>query len=126
MKVLVRSACLAMLLFAHPAWSDECEVAHDPPPRSTEATGINFYNDTQYAMKIFKTDNEGFLTETGLVQPMESREYKTFVGHSWFVEMYAPDRTECFGPITPNETESCEAHMLWDDGIGIDAGFCDF
>ena len=126
MKFLLRSTVFALLAFASPAWSAECEFAHDPPPQSTEATGINFYNDTQYAMKIFKTDNEGFLTEMGLFQPAESAAFDTFVGHSWFVEMYAPERTECFGPIMPNQTESCQARMLWNDGIGIDAGYCDF
>jgi len=126
MNTLMRATLLFVLLFAHPAWSDECEVSQDPAPQSSESTGINFYNDTQYAMKIYWTGFDGFLTEYGLVQPSESREFNTCVGHFWFVEMYAPDRTECFGPIRPNQTEACQAHMLWNDGIGIDAGFCDF
>lgn len=87
---------------------------------------MSFYNVTQYARKILKTDNEGFPTGSARIQPTENREFDIFVGHSWLVEMYAADRNAGFGPIIANQTESCQAHTLWNDGIGIDAGYCDF
>jgi VHL beta domain len=104
-----------------------CEEAHDPSPASDVSTGINFHNETSYAFRVFWIDFDGFLKDYGLVQPGETASYDTYVGHQWMVELYASeDRTECFGPIIPRDTESCQARILWDDGIGIDAGFCDF
>ncbi len=109
------------------AWADACEEAHDPSPRSGDPTGIDFFNDTQFAYRILWIDFDGFLKEYGLLQPGEHAHYDTYIGHQWLVELYASEeRTECFGPIAPRDHESCQAHILWNDGIGIDAGFCDF
>jgi hypothetical protein len=109
------------------AWAAACEEAHDPSPSSDAATGINFHNETPYAFRVFWIDFDGFLKEYGLVQPGETASFNTFIGHKWMVELYASEeRTECFGPVVSRDNESCEARILWDDGIGIDAGFCDF
>jgi hypothetical protein len=114
-------------LASSPAFADACEPAHDPSPASEEATGIVFSNDTAYAYNVFWIDFEGFLQDYGLVQPGESASFDTFIGHRWMVELYASEeRTECFGPIVPRDPETCQARILWNDGIGIDAGFCDF
>ncbi|MBB1250700.1 hypothetical protein [Rhizobium sp. G21] len=114
-------------LAATAARAAACEEAHDPSPASEQATGINFHNETPYAFRVFWIDFDGFLKEYGLVQPGETASYNTYIGHKWMVELYASEeRTECFGPIVPRDSESCQARILWDDGVGIDAGFCDF
>jgi hypothetical protein len=129
-----RAACLSLALSivllpiaSSRALADACEPAHDPSPASDEATGIAFSNDTPYAYTVFWIDFEGFLQDYGLVQPGETASFDTFIGHQWMVELYASEeRTECFGPIVPRDPETCQARILWNDGIGIDAGFCDF
>jgi hypothetical protein len=125
----LRSLAMTALLFLvtlNTVSAAECEPAHDPAPASDMASGVNFYNDTQYAFKVFWAGEDGFLQEYGMAQPSEKLSFNTFVGHQWFVEMYTPDGAECLGPISANQSESCEAHILWNEGIGIDAGYCDF
>ncbi len=61
-----------------------------------------------------------------MAQPSEKLSFNTYVGHGWFVELYTPDGAECLGPVSASQQESCEAHILWNEGIGIDAGYCDF
>lgn len=116
-----------LALGAGAAQAAACEEAHDPSPASEDATGIAFHNDTPFAARVFWIGFDGFLEEYGLIQPGESLQYDTYIGHQWMVELYASEeRTECLGPIVPRDRESCQARILWDDGIGIDAGYCDF
>lgn len=127
--VVIATSCLfgGLVFGGSRAQAAACEEAHDPSPASDQATGIVFHNETSYATRIYWIDFDGFLKEYGLVQPGESISYDTYIGHQWMVELYASeDRTECLGPIIPRESESCQARILWDDGIGIDAGYCDF
>lgn len=129
LAMLIATSCLvaSMAIGSSKAQAAACEEAHDPSPASDEATGIVFHNETSYAARIFWIGFDGFLEEYGLVQPGESISYDTFIGHQWMVELYASEeRTECLGPIIPRDRESCQARILWDDGIGIDAGYCDF
>ena len=129
-----RAACVVLALSLVPstfisslALADACEPAYYPSPASDEATGIAFYNETAYAYRVFWIDFEGSLQEYALVQPGETAMFNTFIGHRWMVELYASEEwTECFGPIIPSDTETCQARILWDGGIGIDAGFCEF
>jgi VHL beta domain len=127
--ILIATSCLfgGVVVGESRAQAAACEEAHDPSPASDQPTGIVFHNETSYATQIYWIDFDGFLKEYGLVQPGESVSYNTYIGHQWLVELYASeDRTECFGPIVPRESESCQARILWDNGIGIDAGYCDF
>lgn len=127
--VLIATSCLfgAFAFGGSKAQAAACEPAHDPSPASDQSTGIVFHNDTSYAARIYWIGFDGFLEDYGLVQPGDSLSYDTYIGHQWMVELYASEeRTECLGPIIPRDSESCQARILWDDGIGIDAGYCHF
>ncbi len=129
LAVLISTACLfaGVTLGAARAQAEACEEAHDPSPASDQATGIVFHNETSSAARVYWIGFDGFLEDYGLVQPGESLSYETYIGHQWMVELYASEeRTECFGPIIPRDRESCQARILWNDGIGLDAGYCDF
>ena len=120
------AALLACGVACSTALADECEPSQDPSPATSEATGIDFYNDTQYAFRVLWAGEDGFLQEYGLFQPSEVARFDTYVGHRWFIELYAPEGAYCFGPVSAPGPDACQAHILFDGGIGIDAGFCDF
>jgi hypothetical protein len=104
-----------------------CEPSQDPSPPSDVSSGINFYNETQFALRVFWSDFEGFLSpQSDWVQPGEAVSFNSFVGHAWFIEVNTPEGAICAGPIRPNGPEFCQMRVLYDGGIGYDAGFCDF
>ncbi len=114
-------------LTAAPVWAAGCEPSQDPSPASHAPTGIHFYNDTAYAMRVFWAGFDGFLQAGGSwIQPGEKLSFDTYVGHAWFVEVNTPDGAVCSGPIRANGADACHMHILYDNGIGYDAGFCDF
>ncbi len=116
----------AFLAVSAPA-AAECEPSQDPSPASDTATGINFYNDTQYAMRVFWSGFDGFLEPYGdWIQPGDRVSYNTYVGHRWFVEVNTPEGAVCSSAISPVDAESCQMHVLYDNGIGYDGGYCDF
>lgn len=122
----IAAGALALVMLASAASAAECEASHDPSPETNIPTGVNFYNNTSYATRIYWIGFDGFLNEYALIQPGESAKFDSYVHHKWLVEVYAPERTECLGPISAPDQETCEARILWNDGVGIDAGYCDF
>ena len=110
------------------ALAAECEFAQDPPPQGGESTGIAFYNETQFAFRVLAAGMEdGFLSPMSeWIQPGETQSFGTLVGQTWFVEINTPDGPVCSGAISANSTETCQMRVLYDGGIGYDAGFCDF
>lgn len=128
MRRWVLAAGLAVglgLVLSPGAEADECGRTA-PSPQTSEATGIVFSNDTQYAFRVLWSDFSGRLVEYGLVQPFEELGIDTYVDHLWMVELFTPDGSECLGPISAPGPDTCRARILYDQGIGIDAGFCDF
>jgi VHL beta domain len=110
-----------------PAFAGECEVAQDPSPASEQASGINFYNETGYAMRVFWSGFDGFLEPySDWIQPGEQASFDTYIGHAWFVEINTPDGPVCSGAISASDSEACQMRILYDNGIGYDGGFCDF
>ena len=115
------------LAMAAPVAAAECEPSQDPSPPSDEATGIVFYNETQFAMRVFWSGFDGFLEPfSDWIQPGERAGYDTYVGHAWFVELNTYDGPVCGGPISAYGPDTCQMRILYESGIGYDAGFCDF
>lgn len=126
-RVWIAALVSALAVVASPAQAGGCEPSQDPSPSSFDQTGIFFYNDTQYAMRVFWSGFDGFLQAGGdWIQPGDKLSFDTYVGHIWFVEINTPDGAVCSSPIRPNGLDACHMHILYDEGIGYDAGFCDF
>jgi len=131
MARLLAGAVIASLLAiqATPVLADGCGGIQVPSPQSYIPTGIKFYNDTHYAMRVYWSDFKGNLKEYGLLQPDETAGFKTYSNHRWFVEVYTPDGDYCAGPIAAPDTEQCDMRILFDDNeqlVGMDGGYCDY
>ncbi|QDZ02113.2 hypothetical protein FQ775_17955 [Nitratireductor mangrovi] len=126
LRIMLAAGLAAAVAGIAPALAQKCEPSQDPSPASNAATGISFYNDTQYAFYVYWAGFDGLLQEYALVQPFEEIGFGTYEGHRWFVELVTPDGEQCFGPIWADTAESCNARVLFDEVIGIDAGGCDF
>lgn len=125
--LMMSSAAIALMGQLGAALAFECEPSQDPSPASDFETGINFYNDTSYAMRVFWSDFEGFIEPySDWIQPGDSASFNTYVGHNWLVEVNTPEGAVCSSLISASDAETCQMRILYDGGIGYDAGFCNF
>lgn len=116
----------AALVLATPARADRCEVSQDPSPPSQSEARIVFRNESQFALRLYWSDFDGFLTPMGAwVQPGENRWFTTYAGHAWFVEMNTPEGRFCRGPVSATSRRTCNVRVLYDDGMDLDARGCD-
>ena len=119
---------VALCLMSSPVWAKACAPSQDPSPASRAKTGIQFVNDTTFAMRVFWSDFDGFLKSySGWIQPGENVSYATYEGHLWFIEINTPKGRECHGPAAANSSDTCVIRMTYDDTqIGYDTSFCDY
>lgn len=116
----------ATLGLAIPARADRCEVSQDPSPPSQSKARIVFHNESQYAVRLYWSDFDGFLKAMGnWVQPGEDRWFTTYAGHAWFVEMNTPEGRFCRGPVSATSNSTCDVRVLYDDGMELNPNGCD-
>lgn len=77
---------------------------------------ILIYNDSPYAMSVNWADYGGGLTEYRLLQPDESVELETSVGHNWHLLGYTQEYTACMGPLAPDDLGACDVLVGYEDG----------
>ena len=95
--------------------------------QDASATAIMFYNTTEHPMQIFWANYEGGLTPYGDPLPAGAEAgFDTFKGHQWYVSVMAPKGPSCVGPISAETDEVCQMRILYDNGAGMDGGFCEY
>jgi len=124
--IMVAGLVSATLVLATPARADRCEVSQDPSPPSQSEARIVFRNESQFALRLYWSDFDGFLTPMGAwVQPGEDRWFATYAGHAWFVEMNTPEGRLCRGPVSATSRRTCDVRVLYDDGMELNPHGCD-
>lgn len=136
MKLGVSSlvAACSVFLAAMPALAGDCGQKGVPSRNGGEATEILFHNFSDHVAQVYWSDLNGRLKQYAKIKPDDIVTFKTNIGHYWYIEAITT-RDEaarrqgegCFGPISAAYSDSaCTARILYDDGIGIDAGGCDY
>ncbi|MEA1650995.1 hypothetical protein UAJ10_18470 [Nitrospirillum sp. BR 11164] len=104
------------LLSASYAGAQQCDNQQEPSPPSRVKTGLNLQNTTNSQINVLWAGFDGVLTHYTTLQPKQSTELITYVGHIWYLEAFTPGGAVCLGPIRPVQASACRMKISLQGG----------
>ncbi|TWB40467.1 VHL beta domain-containing protein [Nitrospirillum pindoramense] len=104
------------LLFASYAGAQQCDNQQEASPQSRVKSGLTLQNTTNSQINVLWAGFDGVLTHYTTLQPKQSADFATYVGHIWYLEAFTPNGAVCPGPIRPVQTTSCKLKNSLQDG----------
>jgi hypothetical protein len=115
----VLGAAVALIAFGlgGPAFAAGCSEANvtRTPGGGAEPSSVSFKSDTTYMTAIYWADFNGALQLYKELPAYETYTVDSYVGHNWYIEVWANDGPSCLGPFNSQAEGGCSISIGYND-----------
>ncbi|EGY00211.1 hypothetical protein AZA_30050 [Nitrospirillum viridazoti Y2] len=104
------------LLSASYASAQQCDNQQEASPQSRVKSGLSLQNTTTSQINVLWAGFDGVLTHYTTLQPKQSVDFISYVGHIWYLEAFTPNGAVCLGPIRPVQASACKMKISLQGG----------